>query len=128
MAKKVWRARLVNNFNVKIFFPASLVCWVLLLPAYGVVMDPDEGTLENSRLLSADASMVRVLWLPAAPLVLISIAFQDYLPKGELLASIFQIQYLLNCIFFGFVTERLVMLVRSVVMKVKIRHPKKGFE
>ena len=115
MTKMVWRARLLKNFNIKIFFLASLVCWVLLLPAYSVVMDPDAGTLANSLLLRADALMVRVLWLPASPLVIICIALQDYLPNQELLASIFQIQYLLNCIFFGFVAERLVLLVQGVV-------------
>lgn len=119
MTKMVRLSRLTRNFNVKIFFLASLTCWVVLLSSYSVFFMEDEGTLGNSWLWNAYSIFVHVLWFPASPLTYIGIMIQDYFPGtvNVLFSMIYQAEYGLNCIFFGFIVERFIMVIRVRAFK-----------
>jgi hypothetical protein len=95
----------MQKFNNQTFLISSLVTLLILIPSFLAAWAEDEGTIGNNFLLFGLAKVFYVLRFPCHTL------FWTFFIANALL---FYIGLIINCIFYGFVIERLLAYRKAI--------------
>jgi hypothetical protein len=94
----------MKNFNKTTFILSTILLGLLLIPSFLAAWAEDEGTLGTSIVWATFAKLFYVLRFPTHTL------FWTFITKsGE---TFFFLGLGLNCLFYGFITERVISLFK----------------
>jgi hypothetical protein len=94
----------MKNFNSAIFLLSSIIIGLLLIPSFITAAAHDEGTIGTSIIWLGFAKLFSFLRFPTHTI------FWSVFSNGS---GIFFLGLLLNCFFYGFITERLLYFKRK---------------
>ena len=96
----------MKNINKQTVYIASVVFGLLLIPSFLAAWGEDEGTLGTNIIWVTFAKLFYVLRFPTHTLL------WTFISKGG--ATIFFVGLIINCIFYGLLTERLIYYVKEL--------------
>lgn len=94
----------MKNFNKQTFVSLSLLFGLLLIPSFLAAWAEDEGTLGTNIIWATFAKLFKVLRFPTHTL------FWTIITKCG--ATIYFLGLVLNCMFYGLLTERFFFVIR----------------
>lgn len=97
----------MKKINILTFVIASIVCGLFLLPAFIGAWALDEGTAGDSILAIILSKLFLILRFPTHTLF-----WSTFSNSGT---GLYFIGLILNCIFYGFIVERIISIFRMTV-------------
>lgn len=94
----------MKKFNRQIFIVATILFGLLLIPSFLAAWAEDEGTLGTNIIWVIFAKLFYILRFPTHTLL------WTFFSNGG--ATIYFVGLVINCMFYGFITERLFSFVR----------------
>lgn len=95
----------IRNFNWQTFINATIIVGILLIPSFLAAWGEDEGTLGTNIFWATFAKLFSVLRFPTHTLL-----WSIFLNGG---ATIYFVGLIINCVFYGLLTERLFSLFKA---------------
>ena len=95
----------IKNFNRQTFIITTIIVGLLLIPSFLAAWGEDEGTLGTNIFWVAFAKLFYVLRFPTHTL------FWTIFSNGG--ATIYFVGLIINCMFYGLLTERLISLFKA---------------
>ena len=93
----------MKKINKRTFIISTILCGLLLIPCFLVAYSEDEGTLGKNSLWIIFAKLYNILRFPT------HILFEELFNKSVVTVLI---GFIINCFFYGFLSERLISLLR----------------
>ncbi len=100
----------MNQFSKKIFIIATVVFGLLLIPSFLAALGEDEGTLPDNSIWVIFTRLFNILRFPTHTL------FWRIITRGG--ATIYFVGLFINCMFYGLLTERIIVLLGKGVKKL----------